>query len=57
MAIEMLRDQTAAVRDSGYSGVVYFFQESLLRFTAPGETVESRLDGIREMLPAAAAVP
>ena len=57
MPIEMIRDQTAAVRDSGSSGVVYFFQESLLRFTAPGETVESRLDGIREMLPAAAAVP
>jgi uncharacterized lipoprotein YddW (UPF0748 family) len=55
--IDMVRDQTAAVRECGFSGVVYFFQESLLRFTAPGETVESRLDGIRRMLPALADVP
>jgi uncharacterized lipoprotein YddW (UPF0748 family) len=55
--IDMVRDQTAAVRECGFSGVVYFFQESLLRFTAPGETVESRLDGIRRMLPAPADVP
>ncbi|MFM9010259.1 MAG: glycoside hydrolase family 10 protein [Planctomycetota bacterium] len=54
--IGMVRDQTAMARDLGY-GVVYFFQESLLRFTAPGETVEMRLDAIRAMLPAAATAP
>ena len=48
--IEMVGEQTAMARELGY-GVVYFFQESLLRFTAPGETVESRLEGIRRMLP------
>lgn len=50
--IGMVGDQTAMVRDLGFDGVVYFFQESLLRFTAPGETIDSRLEGIREMLPA-----
>lgn len=55
--IGMVGDQTAAVRESGFSGVVYFFQESLLQFTAPGETVEMRLDGIREMLPVQADRP
>jgi len=55
--IGMVGDQTAAVRESGFSGVVYFFQESLLQFTAPGETVEMRLDGIREMLPVQAGRP
>jgi len=54
--IGMVRDQTAVARDHGF-GVVYFFQESLLRFTAPGETVEGRLDGIRAMLPPQAARP
>jgi len=54
--IGMVRDQTAMAHDLGY-GVVYFFQESLLRFTAPGETVEMRLDAIRAMLPAAATAP
>ena len=47
--IEMVGEQTAKAHDLGY-GVVYFFQESLLRFTAPGETIESRFDGIRRML-------
>jgi hypothetical protein len=37
------------VRDFGYSGVVFFFQESLLRFTAPGETPDSRFDGLQQM--------
>ncbi len=55
--IGMVGEQTAAVRESGFSGVVYFFQESLLQFTAPGETVEMRLDGIREMLPVQADRP
>jgi uncharacterized lipoprotein YddW (UPF0748 family) len=54
--IGMVHEQTALARDHGF-GVVYFFQESLLRFTAPGETVESRLDGIRAMLPAATLAP
>jgi len=54
--IGMVGDQTSMARDHGY-GVVYFFQESLLRFTAPGETVEKRLDGIRAMLPASATAP
>ncbi len=48
--IDMIRAQTAMVRDVGYDGFVYFFQESLLRFTAPGETPESRLDGIRHLI-------
>ena len=48
--IGMVADQMAMAHDHGF-GVVYFFQESLLRFTAPGETVESRLEGIRRMLP------
>ena len=50
--IEMVRGQTAMVRDLGFDGMVYFFQESLLRFTAPGETVDSRIDGIRRIFPA-----
>jgi hypothetical protein len=50
MAEGLLR-QAAEVRDLGFEGVVYFFQESLLRFTAPGETVDSRIDGIRGMFP------
>jgi uncharacterized lipoprotein YddW (UPF0748 family) len=54
--IGMVHEQTTMARELGY-GVVYFFQESLLRFTAPGETVESRLEGIRTMLPAAADAP
>lgn len=54
--IGMVRDQTALARHHGF-GVVYFFQESLLRFTAPGETVDMRLDGIRKMLPAATDAP
>jgi uncharacterized lipoprotein YddW (UPF0748 family) len=49
--IGMVGEQTDVVREAGYDGAVYFFQESLLRFTAPGETVESRLEGIRRMLP------
>jgi uncharacterized lipoprotein YddW (UPF0748 family) len=49
--IGMVGEQTDLVREAGYDGAVYFFQESLLRFTAPGETVESRLEGIRRMLP------
>ena len=52
--IDMVRDQTAEVREAGYAGVVYFFQESLLRFTAPGETVATRLDGIQSLFPTAA---
>jgi uncharacterized lipoprotein YddW (UPF0748 family) len=55
--IDMVRAQTAMVRDFGYSGVCYFFQESLLRFTAPGETVGSRLDGIEELFPTPARAP
>ena len=50
--IEMVCAQTAMVRDFGYSGVVFFFQESLLRFTAPGETAESRFDGLQQMFAA-----
>ena len=50
--IEMVCAQTAMVRDFGYSGVVFFFQESLLRFTAPGETADSRFDGLRQMFAA-----
>jgi hypothetical protein len=38
-------------REHGF-GVVYFFQESLLRFTAPGETTESRFDGLQQMFAA-----
>jgi uncharacterized lipoprotein YddW (UPF0748 family) len=50
--VGMVRDQTAMAREHGF-GVVYFFQESLLRFTAPGETVESRFDGLRQLFPEA----
>ncbi|MBU6221302.1 MAG: family 10 glycosylhydrolase [Planctomycetes bacterium] len=52
--IEMVAGQTAKVREFGFSGVVYFFQESLVRFTAPGETVDSRIEGIRRILSAPA---
>lgn len=55
--IGMVRAQTAMVREFGYDGVCYFFQESLLRFTAPGETVETRLAGIKELFPAPARAP
>ncbi len=55
--IEMVRAQTAMVREFGYDGVCYFFQESLLRFTAPGETVETRLAGIKELFAAPAIAP
>ncbi|MFM7206335.1 MAG: glycoside hydrolase family 10 protein [Planctomycetaceae bacterium] len=54
--IGLVGDQTARAHDLGY-GVVYFFQESLLRFIAPGETVDSRRDAIRAMLPAASPAP
>jgi len=50
--IEMVCVQTAMVRDFGYSGVVFFFQESLLRFTAPGETPDSRFSGLQQMFAA-----
>ena len=54
MPIDMVRAQTAMVREFGYGGVCYFFQESLLQFTAPGETVDSRADVIRALFPAPA---
>lgn len=57
MPIEMVQAQTALVRDAGYAGVVYFFQESLLRFTAPGETIDSRLDVLERMFPAPVGAP
>lgn len=55
--IELVRDQTLMVRDFGFKGVVYFFQESLLQFTAKGETVEKRLDVIKQLFPAPARTP
>ncbi|MFM9025054.1 MAG: hypothetical protein ACKON7_06905, partial [Planctomycetaceae bacterium] len=55
--IDMVRAQTAMVREFGYDGVCFFFQESLLRFTAPGETVETRLAAIEELFPAPARDP
>jgi len=57
MPIEMVRAQTAMVRDFGYNGVVYFFQESLLQFTASGETIESRLNVIKQMFPSPTRTP
>jgi uncharacterized lipoprotein YddW (UPF0748 family) len=57
MPIEMVRAQTAMVRDFGYNGVVYFFQESLLQFTATGETIDSRLNVIRQLFPSPARTP
>jgi uncharacterized lipoprotein YddW (UPF0748 family) len=48
--VGMVRDQTAMAHEHGF-GVVYFFQESLLRFTAPGETVESRFEALRLLAP------
>lgn len=57
MPIDMVRAQTAMVRDFGYNGVVYFFQESLLQFTASGETIDSRLNVIRQMFPTPARTP
>lgn len=53
--IDMVRAQTTMARDLGFDGVVYFFQESLLAFTAPGETVETRLEGIRRLFAAPGA--
>jgi len=55
--IEMVRDQTLMVRDFGFKGVVYFFQESLLQFTAKGETVEKRLNVIKQLFPEPARTP
>jgi uncharacterized lipoprotein YddW (UPF0748 family) len=57
MPIEMVRAQTTMVRDFGYNGVVYFFQESLLQFTASGETIESRLNVIKQMFPSPTRTP
>jgi len=57
MPIEMVRAQTAMVREFGYQGVVYFFQESLLQFTASGETIDSRLNVIKQLFPAPAKTP
>ena len=57
MPIEMVRAQTNMVRDFGFQGVVYFFQESLLQFTASGETVENRLNVIKQLFPSPARTP
>lgn len=57
MPIDMVSAQTAMVRDFGYNGVVYFFQESLLQFTAPGETIDSRLNIIKQLFPSPARTP
>ncbi|NBO38680.1 glycoside hydrolase family 10 protein [bacterium] len=57
MPVEMLRAQTAMVREFGFQGVVYFFQESLLQFTAPGETIEGRLNAIKQLFPSPARTP
>ncbi|MEY4064658.1 MAG: hypothetical protein RIR26_866 [Pseudomonadota bacterium] len=57
MPIEMVRAQTAFTRDAGFQGVVYFFQESLLQFTAGGETVEDRLNVIKQLFPSPARTP
>ncbi|NBW81870.1 hypothetical protein EBR21_08955 [bacterium] len=57
MPIDMVRAQTAMVRDFGYSGMVYFFQESLLQFTASGETIDSRLNVIKQLFPTPARTP
>jgi len=50
--VGVVRDQTAMAHEHGF-GVVYFFQESLLRFTASGETVESRFEALRLLFPEA----
>lgn len=55
--IEMVRDQTLMVRDFGFKGVVYFFQESLLQFTTKGETIEKRLNVIKQLFPEPARTP
>jgi uncharacterized lipoprotein YddW (UPF0748 family) len=55
--VDMIRAQTALVRECGYAGMVYFFQESLLRFIPPGETVESRRAAIRQLFPTPAQTP
>jgi uncharacterized lipoprotein YddW (UPF0748 family) len=57
MPIDMVRAQTAMVRDFGYNGVVYFFQESLLQFTAGGETIDTRLNVIKQLFPSPARTP
>jgi uncharacterized lipoprotein YddW (UPF0748 family) len=57
MPIDMVSAQTAMVRDFGYNGVVYFFQDSLLQFTAPGETIDSRLNIIKQLFPSPARTP
>lgn len=50
--VGMVHDQTAMAREHGF-GVVYFVQESLLRFKTPGETVESRFEALRLLAPEA----
>lgn len=50
--VGMVHDQTAMAREHGF-GVVYFVQESLLRFTTPSETVESRFEALRLLAPEA----
>jgi hypothetical protein len=50
--VGMVHDQTAMAREHG-CGVVYFVQESLLRFTAPREIVESRFEALRLLSPGA----
>ncbi|MFZ9520784.1 MAG: glycoside hydrolase family 10 protein [Silvanigrellaceae bacterium] len=57
MPIDMVRAQTAMVRDFGYNGMVYFFQESLLQFTASGETIDSRLNVIKQLFPSPTRTP
>lgn len=47
--VEMIRAQTDMVREFGYGGFVYFFQESLFHFTAPGETADSRFEALQRM--------
>jgi uncharacterized lipoprotein YddW (UPF0748 family) len=57
MPIDMVRQQTTMARDLGYNGVVYFFQESLLKFTAGGETIDSRIQVIKQMFPSPTRTP
>lgn len=57
MPISMVRSQTDFVRSMGYAGVVYFFQESLLKYTAEGETIDSRINAIKQVFPQPAKTP
>ncbi|MGB5973124.1 MAG: family 10 glycosylhydrolase [Nodosilinea sp.] len=54
--MEFITDQTAAVRDRAYSGMSFFFYESLW-ISPPPETADQRVDQLREVFATPASRP